>query len=721
MNKNYLVRMQQSLITQIQSRLQLPTQSIRQTLALLKEGATVPFIARYRKERTGSLDETQIRNIEMEAKRQMQMEDRKQTVLKAILEQGKLSPALEKRILDCTDTPTLEDIYLPFKRKRKTRAAKARDRGLESLADWIWKQYPDSVRPKASKYVSELVGNADEAIQGAKDILSEKIAEMDWVRQKLRDDYQRHGIIKAQAIPAKTNENQKYRDYFDYQEKLSRCPSHRYLAISRGEAEGILRIKIQIDEGRSLYPVRKRLMKNNTPSTAIIGEAIDEAFIRLIKPSLENETRQWYKEKADAAAIDIFQNNLKQLLLSPPVGQKSILALDPGFRTGCKLVCLNTWGDLQYHTTIFPHPPQSDHAKAKEILKQLFDKYKIEVIAIGNGTAGRETMRFVQNIQLVSPPDIFLVSEQGASIYSASEVAREEFPDHDVTVRGAISIGRRLMDPLAELVKIDPKSIGVGQYQHDVNQKMLKESLDQTVESCVNTVGININTASHHLLQYVSGLGKVLAKNMVQFRTENGPFQSRSELLHVDRLGTAAFQQCAGFLRIQNAENPLDNTAVHPEAYLLVEKMAMDQGCSVDDLIRSRTLRENININEYVSEQVGLPTLRDIMQEIEKPGRDPRGKAKPVRFNESIKSIEDLIIGSSLSGIVTNITKFGAFIDIGIKENGLVHISEMADKFVDDPMKILSLGQEVMVRVLAVDIGMKRVQLSMKSQIITEN
>lgn len=704
----------QKHIELIRETTQCRPKQILATLALLDEGATIPFISRYRKEATGSLDEVQIADIQREAKKLADLEQRKETILKAIDEQGKLSEAIRQRIAETYDPTTLEDIYLPYKRKRKTRATKARDKGLEPLAIRLYKQQNgDDPETLADHYLNEEVPNTTEALQGARDIIAEWINEDEKARNLVRRQFQREATIRSRVARGKQEEGAKYRDYFDFEEPLRTCPSHRLLAIRRGEEEGILRVVISPDDEDTRYKLDQKWVKGTHPAARQVQEAIHDAYQRLLAPSIETEFRSLSKEKADAEAIQVFSENLRQLLLSPPLGQKRVLGLDPGFRTGCKVVILDDRGHLLDHTTVYPHPPQNQQTETVRILQDLVQKFRIEAIAVGNGTAGRETMALCRSMDFGRPVEVFSVNESGASIYSASEIAREEFPDKDVTVRGAVSIGRRLMDPLAELVKIDPKSIGVGQYQHDVNQTRLKESLDQVVESCVNSVGINLNTASQHLLTYVSGLGPSLAKNIVAYRQENGPFRSRKDLLKVKRMGEKAYEQAAGFLRVRDGVNPLDNTAVHPESYPIVARMAKDLGVSVTDLITDAALRKKIDLSRYVNEQVGLPTLHDIMKELEKPGLDPRGKAKSFEF-ANISSINDLSPGMVIPGIVNNITNFGAFVDIGIKESGLVHVSQLANRFVRNPNEVVRLNQSVMVRVMDIDLQRGRIALSMR-------
>lgn len=693
---------------------QCDPKQILATLSLLDEGATIPFISRYRKEATGSLDEVQIADIQREAQKLTDLEQRKETILKAIEEQGKLTDDLRRRIAETYNATTLEDIYLPYKRKRKTRATKAKDKGLEPLAMRLYlQQSSDTPVALATDYLNDEVPTAEEALQGARDIIAEWVNEDEQARNLVRRQFKREATIRSKVARGKKEEGAKYQDYFDFEEPLRKCPSHRILAIRRGEEEGILRVLISPDDEETLYKLDRQFVKGNSPAAKQVQEAVHDAYSRLLAPSIETEFRALSKEKADEEAIQVFAENLRQLLLSPPLGQKRVIGLDPGFRTGCKVVVLDDSGNLLEHTTIFPHPPQSRRAEAAKTLQHLVDRFGSDAIAVGNGTAGRETMALCRSIDFSRPVEIFSVNESGASIYSASEIAREEFPDKDVTVRGAVSIARRLMDPLAELVKIDPKSIGVGQYQHDVNQARLKKSLDQVVESCVNSVGINLNTASQHLLTYVSGLGPALAKNIVTYRQENGAFKSRRELLKVKRMGDKAFEQAAGFLRVRDAQNPLDNTAVHPESYHIVELMATDLGCTVSELIQDPALRKKIDLQHYVTDTVGLPTLRDIMKELEKPGLDPRGEAKTFAF-ANISSINDLNPGMVVPGIVNNITNFGAFVDIGIKESGLVHVSKLANRFVRNPNEVVSLNQQVMVKVMDIDLKRGRISLSIK-------
>ena len=705
-----------TIISIISDRLGFSRKSVSNTVNLLKEGATVPFISRYRKEVTGSLDEVAIGAIQQELKRLEELQKRKETILAAIDEQGKLTDALRSRIENTYDSTILEDIYLPYKKKRKTRAMAAREKGLEPLAKTIFLQRDNTpMQALASGYLTGEVPTIEDALQGARDIIAEWINEDEKARNKVRYQFKKEAVIYSKVARNKEAEGSKYRDYFDFSEALKKCPSHRLLAIRRGEDEGFLRVRIEPDEETALYLLNNLYVKNNTESAKQVKEAVEDCYKRLLCPGIETEFRKSSKEKADKEAIEVFAENLRQLLMSAPYGQHRVLGLDPGFRTGCKLVCLDESGQLLHHTAIYPHPPQSDTYNATLTLQGLVDKYEIEAIAVGNGTAGRETMRLCKGIDFGRPIDVFMVNESGASIYSASPIAREEFPDEDVTVRGAVSIARRLMDPLAELVKIDPKSIGVGQYQHDVNQGLLKESLTREIEHCVNAVGVNLNTASKHLLTYISGLGPTLAQNIVDYRSKQGLFSDRKSLKKVPRMGEKAFEQCAGFLRVKNGKNPLDNTAVHPESYSIVQQMAKDLNCSVQDLIQSPEKRKQIQLNRYITSEKGLPTLKDILKELAKPGLDPRGKAKAFSFSESVKTIDDLEIGMILPGIVNNVTNFGAFVDIGIKESGLVHISQMANRFIKSPSEVVALQQQVMVKVMDIDYDRKRVQLSMKA------
>lgn len=701
----------------IAAAMKLQEHRVENTLKLLQGGATIPFISRYRKEATGGMDEVQISEINDRYEKLCELAKRKETIISAIEEQGKMTAELKNRIDNCWDSTELEDIYLPFKPKRKTRAEAARQKGLEPLAIILMMQRENNLMAKAAQFVKGDVKDEEDALKGARDIIAEQINEDERARNQIRNIFTRQAIITAKVVKGKEKEEDaaKYRDYFDFSEPLRRCTSHRLLAIRRGEAEGILKVSISPEEDEECTDrLERQFVRGNGECSSQVAEAVKDAYKRLLKPAIETEFSALSKEKADEEAIRVFAENLRQLLLAPPLGQKRVMGIDPGFRTGCKVVCLDAQGTLLHNEAIYPHPPKSEEVLAARKIVKLVEQYKIEAIAIGNGTASRETERFVTSQRYDREVQVFVVSEDGASIYSASKTAREEFPDYDVTVRGAVSIGRRLMDPLAELVKIDAKSIGVGQYQHDVDQTKLKESLDRTVESCVNLVGVNLNTASKHLLTYVSGLGPSLAQNIVDYRTENGPFASRKELLKVPRMGAKAFEQCAGFLRIPGANNPLDNSAVHPESYAIVEKMAKDMKCTVADLIKDKELRAKIDIKKYVTDTVGLPTLNDIMKELDKPGRDPRQQIQVFEFDKDVKTLDDLREGMELPGIVTNITNFGCFVDIGIKENGLVHISQLADKFVSDPTTVVSIHQHVRVKVMGIDHERKRVQLTMK-------
>lgn len=698
----------------ISALLGISERQIGSTLRLLQEGATIPFISRYRKEATGGLDEVQIEQIKEQHDKLSDIAKRKETILATISEQGKLTDELAKRINDSWNPTELEDIYLPYKPKRKTRAEAARQKGLEPLAMMLMMQRESNPAARAAAFVKGDVKDVEDALKGARDIIAEQVSEDERARNAVRNQFARQGVITAKVVKGKEEEAAKYRDYFDFSEPLKRCTSHRLLAIRRAETEGLLKVAISPDDEECLERLDRQFVRGNGESSRQVAEAAADAYKRLLKPSIETEFAAQSKEKADEEAIRVFAENLRQLLLAAPLGQKRVLAIDPGFRTGCKVVCLDAQGNLMHNENIYPHPPVNKTSEAAAKLRKMVEAYQIEAICIGNGTASRETEDFIGRQSFDRQIPVFVVSEQGASIYSASKTAREEFPEYDVTVRGAVSIGRRLMDPLAELVKIDAKSIGVGQYQHDVDQGKLKKALDQTVENCVNLVGVNLNTASSHLLTYVSGLGPQLALNIVNYRAENGAFGSRKELMKVPRMGAKAFEQCAGFLRIPDAKNPLDRTAVHPESYHIVERMAKDLRCTVDELIASKELRGKVRVADYVTETVGLPTLEDIMQELDKPGRDPRKEIKVFEFDRNVRTIEDLREGMILPGIVGNITNFGAFVDIGIKENGLVHLSQMADRFVADPTEVVSIHQQVMVRVMNVDTERKRVQLSMK-------
>lgn len=701
----------------IAAELKLPAHRIANTLKLLQGGATIPFISRYRKEATGGLNEVQIGDIQTRYEKLCELSKRKETVLSTIEEQGKLTPELKARISACWNATELEDIYLPFKPKRKTRAEAARAKGLEPLALLLMMQKENNLAAKVRNFVKGEVKDEEDALKGARDILAEQISEDERSRNLMRNQFQRQALIQSKVVKGKEAEeaSAKYRDYFDFCEPLKKCSSHRLLALRRGESEGVLKVTIfPEDEDMCNERLQRLFVRANNECAHQVEEALTDAYKRLLKPAIETEFAALSKEKADEEAIRVFAENLRQLLLAPPLGQKRVMGIDPGFRTGCKVVCLDAQGTLLHNEAIYPHPPKSEYAQAARKIVKLVEQYKIEAIAIGNGTASRETEQFVTSQRYDREVQVFVVSEDGASIYSASKTAREEFPDYDVTVRGAVSIGRRLMDPLAELVKIDAKSIGVGQYQHDVDQTQLKASLDQTVESCVNLVGVNVNTASKHLLTYVSGLGPTLAQNIVDYRTENGPFESRRQLLKVPRMGAKAYEQCAGFLRIPQAKNPLDNSAVHPESYPIVEQMAKDLNCTVADLIKDKELRSKIDLKKYVTDTVGLPTLTDILQELDKPGRDPRQKIQVFEFDKNVRTLDDLQEGMELPGIVTNITNFGCFVDIGIKENGLVHVSQLADRFVSNPADVVRIHQHVRVKVMSIDHERKRIQLTMK-------
>ena len=722
MEKNIFARL-------ISGQLNIREQSVAGTLALLDEGCTIPFISRYRKERTGGLDEVQIAAISDSYERLKEIQKRKDTVIKTITDLEKMTPELSRRIDECWDATELEDIYLPYKPKRRTRAQVAREQGLEPLAKILLLQRERDPERAALSLLSNIKSqlSVDEAIKGAQDIIAETVSEDERSRQQIRGAFRRQAVITSKVVKAKADSDEaaKYSDYFDWQEPLKRCSSHRLLAMRRGESEGILRISISPDDEECISRLQHHYVYGNTPCGRLVAEAVEDSYKRLLKPSIETEFAALSKEKADEEAIHVFAENLRQLLLGAPLGQKRVMGIDPGFRTGCKVVCLDAQGNLLCHEAIFPHPPVNKRMESAMAIQKMIRKYQIEAISIGNGTASRETNDFIRDVLAgrydvtpskheVASPQVFTVSEDGASVYSASKIAREEFPDEDVTVRGAVSIGRRLMDPLAELVKIDPKSIGVGQYQHDVDQTKLKHSLDLTVESCVNNVGVNLNTASQHLLMYVSGLGPVLAKNIVDYRKDNGAFTSRAQLKKVPRLGPSAFQQCAGFLRIPGAKNPLDNSAVHPESYAIVEQMAKDQSCSVADLISNKDKREAIDIKRYVTDDIGIPTLTDIIKELEKPGRDPREQIEEFEFDSRVNTVDDLIEGMELPGIVTNITNFGAFVDIGVHQDGLVHISQMANRRIAHPTDVVKLHQHIRVRVIEVDRRRNRISLSMK-------
>jgi uncharacterized protein len=725
------IHMEKNIFAQlIASALNLQERAVGATIALLEEGCTIPFISRYRKERTGGLDEVQIAAISDRYEKLQEIQKRKETVIKTITDLEKMTPELEKRIHDCWDATELEDIYLPYKPKRRTRAQVAREQGLEPLAKILLLQRERDPERAAERQLSTLHSqlSTEEALKGAQDIIAETVSEDERSRQQLRNAFSRQAFITSKVVKAKadTDEAAKYSDYFDWEEPLKRCSSHRLLAMRRGESEGILRISISPDDEEAVDRLKRHYVYGNTPCGKLVAEAVDDGYKRLLKPAIETEFAALSKEKADEEAIRVFAENLRQLLLGAPLGQKRVMGVDPGFRTGCKVVCLDAQGNLLHHEAIFPHPPVNKRTESALAIQKMIQKYQIEAISIGNGTASRETNNFIKDVLAgrfnidtkkqteTLKPQVFTVSEDGASVYSASKIARDEFPDEDVTVRGAVSIGRRLMDPLAELVKIDPKSIGVGQYQHDVDQTKLKHSLDQTVESCVNLVGVNLNTASQHLLMYVSGLGPTLAKNIVDYRRDNGAFTSRAQLKKVPRLGPSAYQQCAGFLRIPGAKNPLDNSAVHPESYAVVEQMAKDQGCSVTDLINNKEKREAIDIKRYVSDEIGIPTLTDIMKELEKPGRDPREQLEEFEFDKNVNTIDDLEEGMILPGIVTNITNFGAFVDIGVHQDGLIHISQIANRRIAHPTDVVKLHQHLKVRVIEVDHRRHRISLSLK-------
>ena len=699
----------------IAQQLQLREKQVAATVQLLEAGATVPFISRYRKEATSGLNEVEVAQVKRLHEQALEIAHRRDYILQTIEQQGKLTEALRTRIADCWDATLLEDLYLPFKPKRKTRAEAARKRGLEPLADQLLLNVKATPEEMARPFVKGEVENIDDALQGARDIVAERMNEDERTRQTVRRQFERKGTIRSKVVKTKEAEAGKYRDYFDWSEPLRRCTSHRLLAMRRGEAEGYLRVSIVPEEEEECVDrIARPYLRPGSKAGKQIELAAADAYKRLLRPAIETEFAGSSKLRADEEAIRVFAGNLRQLLLAAPLGQRRILAIDPGFRTGCKVVCLDAQGNLLHNETSVPHPPQNQYARAGFKLNALVEQYKIEAIAIGNGTAGRETEELVKSLHL-KQVDVFLVSEDGASVYSASKVAREEFPDYDVTVRGAVSIGRRLADPLAELVKIDPKAIGVGQYQHDVDQAELRRSLDETVEHCVNTVGVNLNTASKHLLTYVSGLGPALAQNIVDYRAAHGPFASRKELLRVPRLGAKAFEQCAGFLRIPGAANPLDNTAVHPERYALVEQMARDAGSQVADLVANPALRQGLHLEQYCTAEVGMPTLNDIMDELAKPGRDPRGKAQVFSFAENLHSLDDLREGMEIPGVVTNITKFGCFVDMGIKVKGLIHVSQLADHFVKDPAEVVHIQQKVTVRVLDIDDERQRVALKLIS------
>ncbi len=706
MNENHILK--------ISTNLSVKDWQVKNTIQLFDEGATMPFISRYRKEATGSLDEMQIAAIKEQLAKLLEIDSRRETILKTIEEQGKLTDDLRKRIEEAQTLTELEDIYLPYKPKKKTRATKAKEKGLEPLAKIVMKQQELNIFSKAEQFINDEVPSVDDALQGARDIVAEWINENERARNSIRRLFQHEAKIQSKAIKGKELEGIKFKDYFEWEEPLKRCPSHRLLAMRRGENEGFLKVSISPDEEKALEILEKQFVSGVYDVSEQVREAVKDSYKRLLSSSMETEFKNSSKEIADEEAIKVFADNLRQLLLAPPLGQKNVLAIDPGYKSGCKIVCIDAQGNLVHNENIYPHQPQNEKGMAMKKIDSMVETFKIDAIAIGNGTASRETEALVKRIRFSKDVRVFVVSEDGASIYSASPVAREEFPEYDVTVRGAVSIGRRLMDPLAELVKIDPKSIGVGQYQHDVDQNKLKGKLDQVVESSVNNVGVNLNTSSKHLLTYISGLGTQLAKNIVDYRKENGAFNSRKELQKVKRMGDKAFQQAAGFLRIDKAENPLDNSAVHPESYHIVEKMASDLNCEVIDLIKNEDLRKQIKLENYVTKEVGLPTLNDIIKELAKQGRDPRQGIKVFEFAEGIHKIEDLHVGMELPGIVTNITNFGAFVDVGVKQDGLVHISQLANRFVKDPNEIVKLHQHVKVKVLEVDLARKRIQLSMK-------
>lgn len=699
----------------IATALSLNERAVENTLQLLEEGCTIPFISRYRKEKTGGLDEVNIETISNQYDKLKELSKRKETVLKTIDEQGKLTEELRKRIEECWDSTQLEDIYLPYKPKRRTKAQVAREQGLEPLAQLILLQRERNPRQSAKRFVNDKVADVDAALQGAKDIIAETVSENEQSRNVVRAEYRRGAIISSKVVKTKrdTEEAHRFSDYFDFSEPLKHCSSHRLLAMRRGEGLGILRVSIAADGEQCVNKLKRHYVHGYGECQTLVGEAVEDAFKRLLAPSIETEFAALSKQKADEEAIVVFADNLRQLLLAAPLGQKRVMAVDPGYANGCKIACLDAQGNLIHHEIVYPHPPRNKNVEATSAMLRMVKQYQVEAMAVGNGTASRETSDWLHGISFPHPVDIYVVSEDGASIYSASKIAREEFPNEDVTVRGAVSIGRRLMDPLAELVKIDPKSIGVGQYQHDVDQGKLKKSLDTVVMSCVNSVGVNLNTASKHLLTYVSGLGDTLAQNIVNYRAENGAFTSRAQLKKVPRLGPVAFEQCAGFLRIPQAKNPLDNSAVHPERYALVEGMAKDQGCTVRQLMDDKALQQRIDIKQYVSADVGIPTLTDIMAELDKPGLDPRGEVEKFEFAANIKHIEDLQVGMVVPGIVTNITKFGAFVDIGVHNDGLVHVSQMANHFVKDPSEVVKLHEHVSVRVTEVDLVRKRISLSM--------
>lgn len=700
----------------ISAALGISEKQIGHTLDLLGDGATIPFISRYRKEATGGLDEVQIEAIKTQYEKLNETAKRKETIISTINEQGKMTPELQKRIDETWDSTVLEDIYLPYKPKRRTRAEVARQKGLEPLATLLMLQREPNPGKRAEAYVKGEVKDAEDALKGARDIIAEQVSEDEQARNTVRFAFSRQAVITAKVVKGKESEADKYRDYFEFSKPLKKCTSHQLLAIRRAEAEGLLKVSISPDDEECVERLERRFVRSNNACGEQVAEAVQDAYKRLLKSSIETEFAAQSKEQADEEAIRVFVQNLRQLLLASPLGQKRVMGIDPGFRTGCKVVCLDAQGNLLHNENIYPHAPVHKTADAVSKIQKMVEAYQIEAIAVGNGTASRETEEFLKHQTFKKEIQVFVVSEQGASIYSASKIARDEFPEYDVTVRGAVSIARRLVDPLAELVKIDPKSIGVGQYQHDVDQSKLKKSLDSTVESCVNLVGVNLNTASSHLLTYISGLGPQLAQNIVNYRAENGAFTSRKQLMKVPRMGAKAFEQCAGFLRIPQAQNPLDNSAVHPESYCIVEQMAKDLGCSVAELIASKELRLKIQPEKYLTPTVGMPTLKDILQELDKPGRDPRGPIKVFEFDKNVRTINDLHEGMELPGIVGNITNFGAFVDIGIKENGLIHLSQLADRFISDPNEVVSIHQHVRVRVLSVDMDRKRIALKLISE-----
>lgn len=702
------------ILSYISEQTSISIHQVKATIALLDDGATIPFISRYRKEKTGSLNETQIQTIALTYEKAQELDKRKQSILSTIEQQGKLTNELRSKIEAIMDANELEDIYLPYKPKRRTKAEIAREAGLEPLAKIIMAQRCNDIQHDAKRFINNKIASIDEAITGACDIIAEWISENTSIRNIIRKEFDRSAVISCKPVKGKEEEAANYQNYFNYTSPLKRCASYRILAMRRGEKEGLLQVSIDADKEYIIPKIEQRIIRNQSPVADILRTTIADSYKRLLKPSIENEFAASSKETADDSAISLFADNARQLLFAPPLGKKRVLAIDPGYRTGCKVVCLDEQGNLLHNDTIYPTPPRSEYAISSKKITSMVEAYKIDAIALGNGTASRETESFLQSLRYPRPINIYVVSEDGASIYSASKLAREEFPDKDVTVRGAVSIGRRLLDPLAELVKIDPKSIGVGQYQHDVDQTKLKKSLDFTVESCVNSVGVNLNTASKELLTYVSGLGPALAQNIVKYRAENGDFTERKDLLKVPRLGQKAYEQSAGFLRIPGATNPLDNTAVHPENYSLIERMANDNHCSINDLISQKSVREQIDLNKYISDTVGLPTLLDIMNELEKPGRDPRKGVAVLKFDDSIKTINDLKVGMELNGIVTNITQFGVFVDFGIKENGLVHISEISNKYISNPAEIVKIHQHVKVKIKNIDIERKRIALTMK-------